>query len=541
MNVYFLGIAGAGMSALATLMASEGHRVSGSDGAVYPPVSAYLERLGVPFYRGFDAAHVPGDLDLAIVGSSAALDLATNPELAELSRRGVPQLSFAEYLGRYSKERRTAVIAGSFGKSTLTALCAVLLDEAGLDPGYFIGAVPLDLATTGHAGTDPWSPARGRRIHRQSRGPALEVPALPSERPADQLAGPRPFQRLPDHGRLRGAVRPTDRRPARGRAAGLRPALRAAGAADGRPSAGWYGLGDGPGYGAEDIEIGEITRFSTCRTPSGERLPLETELLGLHNIENIAGAAALLVECGRRCSPSPGARACAGSGAWRGGWTRRPRPRASRPMKVSARPTRRPARPSSAIALHFPKRPAGGGVRAPHLQLAQRGGARLVRHGVQGRRPGPRPAAARARRGHPPCKLSQAEIAGPHPRRRASRRPPSTGGEAVIAALERGLRARRWFCCSRPDRWTAWPRACPPGSTGNSVRLPAAVHLDVAPRARDQEGRIALGGRAVAAHAIRQFPDAGEAGLQVLAESLSVGDDEARPGKIGPLGGVSKL
>jgi hypothetical protein len=58
MKVYFLGIAGAGMSALASLMASEGRQVTGSDGAVYPPVSTYLEGLGIPFHRGFDAAHV---------------------------------------------------------------------------------------------------------------------------------------------------------------------------------------------------------------------------------------------------------------------------------------------------------------------------------------------------------------------------------------------------------------------------------------------------------------------------------------------------
>ena len=51
MKVYFLGIAGAGMSALASLMASEGHEVLGSDGAVYPPVSTYLEGLGIPFFR----------------------------------------------------------------------------------------------------------------------------------------------------------------------------------------------------------------------------------------------------------------------------------------------------------------------------------------------------------------------------------------------------------------------------------------------------------------------------------------------------------
>lgn len=435
MNVYFLGIAGAGMSALATLMASEGHRVSGSDGAVYPPVSAYLERLGVPFYRGFDAAHVPGDLDLAIVGSSAALNLATNPELAELRRRGVPQLSFAEYLGRYSKERRTAVIAGSFGKSTLTALCAVLLDEAGLDPGYFIGAVPLDLPTTGHAGTDPWfllegdeyivSPEDRRSKFLLYHPNALLISSLVHDHfnafptMADYEA---PFAQLID-GLPEGALLVCARRyePLERLTAARRPV--------------WYGLGDGPGYGAEDIEIGEITRFS-LRTPSGERLPLQTELLGLHNIENIAGAAALLVEWGA-LKPE---QLAAGVRRFRG--VARRLDKKTRASSVPAYEgfgsSYEKARSAiDAIALHFPKRPAVV-VFEPHTfswrneealgwyDTVFRGVARVLVL------PPPEHGAATHRQ------LSQAEIVG----RIAASGVAATavaGAEAVIADLERSL------------------------------------------------------------------------------------------------------
>ena len=154
MKIYFLGIAGAGMSALASILASEGHAVSGSDDAVVPPVSAYLEGMAIAFHAGFDADLVPGDIDAAIIGGSAKLHLDRNPELARIIALGVPRYSFPEYLGRYTQGRENIVIAGSFGKSTLTALCVVLMREAGRDPGYFIGAVPLDLQTTGHAGAD---------------------------------------------------------------------------------------------------------------------------------------------------------------------------------------------------------------------------------------------------------------------------------------------------------------------------------------------------------------------------------------------------
>jgi UDP-N-acetylmuramate: L-alanyl-gamma-D-glutamyl-meso-diaminopimelate ligase len=297
MKVYFLGIAGAGMSALASLMASDGHQVLGSDGAVYPPVSTYLETLGIPFHRGFDAAHVPADLDLAIVGSSAALGLDDNPELAALKARGVHCLSFAEYLGRYSADRETCVVAGSFGKSTITAMLAVMAREAGRDPGYFIGAVPLDLPTTGHAGRDPQLLLEGDEY----------IVGPDDHRSKFLLYHPRVLllsSLVHDHFNVFPTIEsyeaPFGELIARLPAAGLIVAARDHPALH-RLTAGrdvvWYGLGEGPGYSAIDIEVGEVTRFR-LKTPAGRTWPLETELLGLHNIENIVGASALLVEWG---------------------------------------------------------------------------------------------------------------------------------------------------------------------------------------------------------------------------------------------------
>ena len=72
---------------------------------------------------------------MAVVGGSAKLDLAHNPELAELERRGVPCFSFPGVPRPAHRRPRDLVVAGSFGKSTLTALCAVLMREAGRDPG----------------------------------------------------------------------------------------------------------------------------------------------------------------------------------------------------------------------------------------------------------------------------------------------------------------------------------------------------------------------------------------------------------------------
>jgi UDP-N-acetylmuramate: L-alanyl-gamma-D-glutamyl-meso-diaminopimelate ligase len=297
MNVYFLGIAGAGMSALASVLASEGHQVTGSDGAVYPPVSTYLERQGIPYHSGFDAAKLPEQIDVAIVGSSTTLNLDANPELAELVRRGVPRHGFADYLGLHTRGRESIVIAGSFGKSTLTAMCAAFLQEAGRDPGWFIGAIPLDLDATGRWGSDPQFLIEGDEyiVSQQDRRSKFELyhpsHALISSLVHDHLnAFPTyesyeaPFRRLVE------LVPPDGLLVCAHQYQALRRIT------EGREVV-WYGLEPCLGYFADSIEIGEITRFRLC-TPHGETIPLETGLLGLHNIENIVGASALLLERG---------------------------------------------------------------------------------------------------------------------------------------------------------------------------------------------------------------------------------------------------
>ncbi|MBS0408402.1 MAG: hypothetical protein JSR86_00695 [Proteobacteria bacterium] len=297
MHVYFLGIAGAGVSALASVLASEGHTVSGSDDGVFPPVSTYLTRMGIPYHVGFDPAQIPAAIDVAIVGSSAKLDLGDNPELAELIRRGVPRYSFAEFLGLHTQGRENIVVAGSFGKSSLTALIAYLMRAVGKDPGYFIGAIPLDLDATGHAGKDRAFVIEGdeyivggedRRSKFMLYHPSQvllssivhdHVNVFPTM--ADYEA---PFAELlallPRDGLLVCAQ-------------GYEPIERLTA---GRKVV-WYGLEDGADYRAANIQVGETTTFDLA-TPSGETIPLATQLLGLHNIENIAGAAALLLERG---------------------------------------------------------------------------------------------------------------------------------------------------------------------------------------------------------------------------------------------------
>ena len=356
MNYYFLGIAGAGMSALASVLVSEGHDVSGSDDGVFPPISDYLTAQNIPWRDGFDAAKIPADLDGAIIGSSAKLGLSHNPELGELIRRGVPCYSFAEFLGRHTATRENLVITGSFGKSTLTALIAVILRAAGHDPGYFIGAVPLDLETTGHGGTDQTFVVEGDEyiLSAEDRRPKFALyhptavmisslihdhinvyPTLTDyEKPFADLIATLPQDALLVCAHpFEGLHRLT---------AGRRVV--------------WYGREACPGYFAENLIIGEVSRFVLI-TPAGARIPLETELLGLHNIENIVGAAALLLERGE----VDVAGLQRGVAAFRGVARRLDKKtRTSRvPVYEGFGSSYEKARSAiDAIALHFPGRPA---------------------------------------------------------------------------------------------------------------------------------------------------------------------------------------
>ena len=297
MNLYFLGVAGAGMSALASILVTEGHTVSGSDDGVFPPVTTYLDRLAIPYHVGFDAALVPPGLDAAVIGSSAKLDLDHNPELAELKRRRVPLYSFPEFLGRHTAGRDTVVVAGSFGKSSVTALLAVTLTEAGADPGYFIGAVPLDLPLAGRSGSDPIFVMEGD-----------EYIVGPGDRRSKfALYAPRALlitSLIHDHVNVFPTMADYEA-PFAELIAGLpMDALLVCAhpfEALHRLTAGrrvvWYGREPCPGYYAENLAVGEVTRFDLV-TPAGARIPFETELLGLHNIENIVGGAAVLLERG---------------------------------------------------------------------------------------------------------------------------------------------------------------------------------------------------------------------------------------------------
>jgi len=141
------------MVPLAALLLEEGHRVTGSDHTLYPPMSTTLERLGIPVASGFAADHVPPDTDVVVVGNAALRD---NVEAAEAVRRGLPVLSLPQAVREYLLPAKTSiVITGTHGKTTTSALTSWLLLDSGRDPGFLVGGEMQNLGRGYRRGAGP--------------------------------------------------------------------------------------------------------------------------------------------------------------------------------------------------------------------------------------------------------------------------------------------------------------------------------------------------------------------------------------------------
>jgi UDP-N-acetylmuramate: L-alanyl-gamma-D-glutamyl-meso-diaminopimelate ligase len=154
-RIYILGIGGTLMGSIARLAQEAGHDVSGSDKALYPPMSDQLAAAGITFYEGFDPAQLTPRPDLVIVGN-AGLPRG-HPGIEYILEQQLPYTSGAEWLGReILHDRWVLAVSGTHGKTTTTSLLAWIMDQAGLDPGFLIGGVPRDFGTSARLGARPF-------------------------------------------------------------------------------------------------------------------------------------------------------------------------------------------------------------------------------------------------------------------------------------------------------------------------------------------------------------------------------------------------
>jgi len=147
-NVHLIGIGGAGLSAIATVLLEKGYEVSGSD-LHASPTTERLARSGATVHIGHAAANL-GEAEVVVVSSAVPAD---NPELDEARRRGIPVLKRATWLGHMMAGQRGVAVAGTHGKTTTTAMIALILREAGLDPTFIVGGDIPQLGTNAAAGS----------------------------------------------------------------------------------------------------------------------------------------------------------------------------------------------------------------------------------------------------------------------------------------------------------------------------------------------------------------------------------------------------
>jgi UDP-N-acetylmuramate: L-alanyl-gamma-D-glutamyl-meso-diaminopimelate ligase len=146
-RVHFIAIGGTGMGSLAGLLKARGIRVTGSDRALYPPMSTALERWQIPVHEGFDPEHVLGEKpDLVVIGNAVRPD---NPEARAAIDAGIPYLSFSDALYRHAIEgKHPVVVSGTHGKTTVTSLIATLLLETGREPSFLVGGIAGNFDTS---------------------------------------------------------------------------------------------------------------------------------------------------------------------------------------------------------------------------------------------------------------------------------------------------------------------------------------------------------------------------------------------------------
>lgn len=136
-HVFVANIGGAGMSAVATLLAERGHAVSGYDPAGSTPFIEPLRALGVQVYTDEERPPLADDVDAVVISTATPPDA---PEVTEASTRGVPVVHRKAALAALGGSRSTVAVAGTHGKTTTSALLATILDGAGADAGWVVGA-----------------------------------------------------------------------------------------------------------------------------------------------------------------------------------------------------------------------------------------------------------------------------------------------------------------------------------------------------------------------------------------------------------------
>ena len=151
MHIHILGICGTFMGGLAALAREAGHRVTGCDAEVYPPMSEQLRALDIELVEGFDAAQMSLKADQYVIGNVIKRG---NPLMEAVLDAGARYTSGPQWLAEHVLQgRHVLAVAGTHGKTTTTSMLAWMLECAGLAPGFLVGGVPQNFGVSARAGS----------------------------------------------------------------------------------------------------------------------------------------------------------------------------------------------------------------------------------------------------------------------------------------------------------------------------------------------------------------------------------------------------
>ncbi|MFA7388303.1 MAG: UDP-N-acetylmuramate:L-alanyl-gamma-D-glutamyl-meso-diaminopimelate ligase [Thiohalobacteraceae bacterium] len=154
MHIHILGICGTFMGGIALLARAAGHRVSGSDANVYPPMSTQLEAAGIRLQEGFAPEHLQPAPDQVVVGNALSRG---NAAVEYMLDQGLHYTSGPQWLAeQVLADRWVLAVAGTHGKTTTASMLAWILEHAGLAPGFLIGGVPGNFGVSARLGETPF-------------------------------------------------------------------------------------------------------------------------------------------------------------------------------------------------------------------------------------------------------------------------------------------------------------------------------------------------------------------------------------------------
>lgn len=154
MHLHILGICGTFMGGLALLARALGHRVTGSDADVYPPMSTQLREAGIDLTEGYDASQLRPAPEVVVVGNAMKRGI---PAVEYLLDQGSPYTSGPEWLREnLLGERWVLAVSGTHGKTSTASMLAWVLADAGLKPGFLIGGIPENFGVSARLGSSPF-------------------------------------------------------------------------------------------------------------------------------------------------------------------------------------------------------------------------------------------------------------------------------------------------------------------------------------------------------------------------------------------------